>query len=104
MEGDNLDPVLERTVFTSLYYLYSSLPAEVDYAEPHSGLSPGGLANGGRFTNYRGHVFWDQVDYNLIPRKDLQKMSFWALECTTLKETRLRLSRIFPKLLRILLD
>ena len=41
---------LKQTIFSSLYYLLSSIRSDWHYS-----LSPGGLASNG----YNGHVFWD---------------------------------------------
>ena len=52
-----------------MFYLLSSLPDEpVDIQRRHfSGLSPGGLANGGYLKDYQGHSFWDTETWMYPP-------------------------------------
>ena len=56
MEGGNItiedDVFLAQTVFTSFYYILSSVRDDWEH-----GLSPGSLAMG---YEYMGHSFWDQ--------------------------------------------
>ncbi|XP_061209583.1 protein-glucosylgalactosylhydroxylysine glucosidase [Neopsephotus bourkii] len=49
---------LRRALRGSLFYLLSSIAPQP--ALPSHGISPGGVANGGRGEDYWGHVFWDQ--------------------------------------------
>ncbi|XP_007885623.2 protein-glucosylgalactosylhydroxylysine glucosidase isoform X1 [Callorhinchus milii] len=51
---------LSQALFGGLYYLMSSLPQAHTPDFLFTGLSPGGLPNGGRGQDYHGHVFWDQ--------------------------------------------
>ena len=58
-----------KVVHGSMFYLLSSLPDEpVDIQRRHfSGLSPGGLANGGYLKDYQGHSFWDTETWMYPP-------------------------------------
>lgn len=59
IETDNIE--LQTTIFASLYYLISSLPALNHYGTLNQfyGLSPGSLSRGSYLTDYQGHTFWD---------------------------------------------
>ncbi|ESP00136.1 hypothetical protein LOTGIDRAFT_141357, partial [Lottia gigantea] len=52
---------LSTSIYSSLYYLLSSVPSHPDqYNWPFMGMAPGGLAHGTMGDDYAGHVFWDQ--------------------------------------------
>ena len=65
LDGPNLE--LAKVVHGSLFYLLSSLPDEPVNAQRRrfSGLSPGGLANGGYLKDYQGHSFWGYGDVDV---------------------------------------
>lgn len=67
LDGPNLE--LAKVVHGSLFYLLSSLPDEPVNAQRRrfSGLSPGGLANGGYLKDYQGHSFWDTETWMYPP-------------------------------------
>ena len=59
IELDNLE--LQTNIYSSYYYLYSSLPAMEHYGKLNQfyGLSPGSLSRGDYLSDYQGHSFWD---------------------------------------------
>jgi hypothetical protein len=67
IETDNFE--LQSTIFSSYYYLLSSLPALSHYGtlNPFYGLSPGSMSRGSLYQDYQGHSFWDTgIKANLI--------------------------------------
>jgi trehalose/maltose hydrolase-like predicted phosphorylase len=68
---------LQSVIYSSFYYLYSSLPALDHYGKLNQfyGLSPGSMSRGALLNDYQGHSFWD-TGYFLIyirePRKKIK--------------------------------
>ena len=52
---------LQSVIYSSFYYLYSSLPALDHYGKLNQfyGLSPGSMSRGALLNDYQGHSFWD---------------------------------------------
>lgn len=59
IETDNQQ--IQTVIYSSYYYLLSSLPAPVHNAKLNQfyGLSPGSLSRGSYLQDYQGHSFWD---------------------------------------------
>lgn len=59
IETDNF--VIQTNIYSSLYYILSSLPAPDHYGMLNQfyGLSPGSLSRGALLEDYQGHSFWD---------------------------------------------
>lgn len=59
IETDNYE--LQNNIYSSYYYLLSSLPAPDHYGVLNQfyGLSPGSLSRGALLQDYQGHSFWD---------------------------------------------
>ncbi|XP_056273539.1 protein-glucosylgalactosylhydroxylysine glucosidase [Pseudoliparis swirei] len=49
-----------KALIGCMFYLLSAFPSIHDTSSSFSGVSPGGLSNGGDGQDYWGHVFWDQ--------------------------------------------
>ncbi|TNN87016.1 Acid trehalase-like protein 1 [Liparis tanakae] len=49
-----------KALIGCMFYLLSAFPSIHDTSGSFSGVSPGGLSNGGDGQDYWGHVFWDQ--------------------------------------------
>lgn len=52
---------LQSVIYSSFYYLYSSLPALDHHGKLNQfyGLSPGSMSRGALLSDYQGHSFWD---------------------------------------------
>ena len=71
IELDNA--TLQSVIYSSFYYLYSSLPSLDHYGSLNQfyGLSPGSLSRGAYLADYQGHSFWDTGEnyYNVETKK-----------------------------------
>lgn len=72
METDNFE--IQTNIFSSYYYLLSSLPAPDHYGQLNQfyGLSPGSLSRGGLLQDYQGHSFWDTGWFTHVSESEKQ--------------------------------